>query len=538
MERHETDAVIIGGGATGTGIARDLSMRWINTILIEKDDIASGTTGRNHGLLHSGARYAVKDIESARECISENKILKKIANHCIEDTGGLFVTMYHDDPRYHDKLMDACGIADIKAKEITPKQALAIEPNLSPYTLKAIKVPDAIIDPFRLAAANMLDAQEKGAKIFTHTIVTKILVKGNIAIGVECINNRNEKFEIFAKIIINAAGIWGQHICELAGIELEMLPLKGSMLIIDYRTNNVVVNRCRPPADGDIVVPGDTVSIIGTTSKKIDYNKIDDLTVDDDEIDILLKNGEELLPNIKKTRALRAYAGVRPLIAIKGDVNGREISRGIALIDHQERDGIDAFVTIAGGKLMTYRLMAEKTVDLVCKKLNINMKCLTHKLPLPGSEKKPPEKKFIRSFTGIPESIVGTTFYRHGQRVFNILTKNKQNYRLICECEMVTEGEVEYAIKNLNVNNLIDLRRRTRIGTGPCQGELCAYRGAGLFNEYANLSAKESINLLKEFLEERWKGIKPVLWGDGLREIELTYWLYQDLFGIGDIEIK
>src|SRR5208337_3662552 len=92
MRRVETDVIIIGGGATGAGTARDLSMRGIKCVLVEKNDLASGTTGRNHGLLHSGARYAVKDLESARECIRENNILKKIARHCVEDTGGLFVT--------------------------------------------------------------------------------------------------------------------------------------------------------------------------------------------------------------------------------------------------------------------------------------------------------------------------------------------------------------------------------------------------------------------------------------------------------------
>ena len=536
MQRYETEVIIIGGGATGTGIIRDLSLRGIDAVLIEKNDIASGTTGRNHGLLHSGARYAVYDLESARECIKENKILKKIARHCIEDTGGLFVTLYHDNPKYHDMLLENCKLAGIKAGEISPLQAIAIEPNLSPYILKAIKVPDAIIDPFRLSASNMIDAVERGARIYTHTSVNRIIIKDGHAAGVECVSSKNEKFEIFGNVIINAAGIWGQHICELAGIELKMLPSKGSMLIIDYRTNNIVLNRCRPPADGDIVVPGDTVSIIGTTSKEINYNDIENCNVDDDEIDTLLKNGEDLLPNIKKTRALRAYCGVRPLIAVSGKVQGRKISRGIVLIDHKLRDGLDGLITITGGKLMTYRLMAEKTSDLVCKKLNRRVKCTTHKIPLPGSEKKIPARQTIKKFSGIPASTVGSTFYRHGQRVHNILTRDKKNYRLICECELVSEGEIEYAINKLNIKNIIDLRRRTRIGMGPCQGELCAYRAAGLFNEYASSPADESLKLLKEFLEERWKGIKPVLWGDGLREIELTYWIYQGLFGLSGFD--
>jgi len=538
MKQYTTDAIIIGGGATGAGIARDLSMRGIRCVLVEKDDIASGTTGRNHGLLHSGARYAVNDLESARECIEENRILKSIARHCIEETGGLFVTLPEDDPTYQNKLLQGCKFAGIKAEEITALHALEIEPNLTPYAMSVIKVPDGTIDPFRLSASNILDARERGAVILTHTAVTGVITRSGRVTGVKCVNTRGEPCEIHGEILINASGVWGQQICSMAGIELKMFPSKGSMLIIDYRTNRVVVNRCRPPADGDIVVPGDTVSLIGTTSRKIDYSKIEELTVDDDEINVLLEDGEKLIPNIKKTRSLRAYCGVRPLVALSGEITGRDISRGIVLVDHRERDGMDGFITIAGGKLMTYRLMAEMASDLVCKKLSVRKKCTTHKVPLPGSEKKAQHKKTMKVFTGIPDSVVGSTLYRHGQRVHGILKKDRKNYRLICECEMVTEGEVAYALQNLNVQNIVDLRRRTRIGMGPCQGELCAYRAAGLFHEYGSTSPLESAGLLKDFLEERWKGIKPVLWGDGLRESEFTYWIYQGLFGLGDIDFS
>ncbi len=536
MNKFETDAIIIGGGATGAGIARDLSIRGLLCVLIEKNDIASGTTGRNHGLLHSGARYAVKDHESARECIRENKILKKIAGHCIENTGGLYVTLPEDDPVYHRSLIEGCKYAGIDAKEISTRKALEIEPNLNPDILSALIVPDGTIDPFRLASANILDAKERGTIILTHTMVTGIMKNGTSVTGVECVDKKGNKTEIYSDLVINASGVWGQELCALAGIEIKMFPSKGSMLIIDYRINSIVVNRCRPPADGDIIVPGDTVSLIGTTSKEISYDKINELTVDEEEISILLRDGEMLIPNIRHTRAMRAYCGVRPLLAVSGETQGRNISRGIALLDHKERDGLDGMITIAGGKLMTYRLMAEKTSDLACEKLGLKKECSTHLIPLPGSEKKISRKSRIKDFTGIPDSVVGSTLYRHGQRLHSIMTKEKKNYRVICECEMVTEGEIEYAIKNLDVKDLVDLRRRTRIGMGPCQGELCAYRGAGLFHEFGGAAPEESVYLLKDFIEERWKGMKPVLWGDGLREAEFIYWIYQSLLGMPPVK--
>ncbi len=530
----ETDVLVIGGGATGTGITRDLALRGIKTLLVEKDDLASGTSGRNHGLLHSGARYAVKDIESATECITENRILKRIARHCIEETGGLFVSLKEDDPSYISRLLEGCRLAGIKTEEISVKKALQKEPGLNPKIMSAITVPDGLIDPFRLAASNMLDARENGASILTHTEVTGIGLRGDEIEYLEC-RGRGSICRVYPKVVINASGIWGEGICRLAGIKLKMFPSKGSMLIIDYRINNMVINRCRMPSDGDIVVPGDTVSIIGTTSKKISYGRIDDLKIDKREIEILLEDGSSLIPGIKKARALRAYAGVRPLVDVSGGSTGRDISRGITLIDHEERDGLKGFITIAGGKLMTYRLMAEMAADMVCGKLGVKKKCLTRRIPLPGSE--PVQKNIgrMKRFKGLSESVVESTLYRHGRRVFNILKKEKRNRRLICECEMVTEGEILYAVKELSARTIIDLRRRTRIGMGPCQGALCAYRSAGLlsleFPEETN-----PLDLLEEFIEERWKGVKPVLWGDGLREAEFTYWVYRGLMGLGETE--
>lgn len=530
---YQTDVVIIGGGATGSGIMRDCALRGINCILLEKDDLASGTTGRNHGLLHSGARYAVTDQHSAKECIQENRILKRIARHCVEDTQGLFITLPEDDLDFQDTFITACQSADIEAEKLTRAEALRLEPNANPSMLGAVKVPDGTLDPFRLTASNVLDAKEHGARIFNHTQVTSLIRQGDQILGVNCINTyTNTKFQVFAFQVINAAGIWGQGICEYADLDIKMFPAKGSLLILDYRINNLVINRCRKPSDADILVPGDTISLIGTTSEHIDYDKIDDLHVTAAEVDLLLEEGTKLAPIMANTRVLRAYAGVRPLVSIGNDTSGRNISRGIVLLDHEERDGLKGFTTITGGKLMTYRLMAEMATDLVAKKLGNTTPCTTHTAPLPGSVESP---KQLRKNASIAKPVYESAIYRHGERALSFLSEKSRNQAIICECEMVTAGEIEYAIKNLDVRNLVDLRRRTRLGMGPCQGELCTYRAASLFQEYGNLSGYESGQLLIDFLEERWKGIKPIFWGDALREAEFSYWIYEGLFGASDI---
>ncbi|ENM5738786.1 anaerobic glycerol-3-phosphate dehydrogenase subunit A [Vibrio mimicus] len=532
-QRMETDVVIIGGGATGTGILRDCALRGLHCILVEKDDIAAGTTGRNHGLLHSGARYAVTDSESARECIQENKILKSIARHCVEATDGLFITLPEDDLGFQESFIHACSDAGIETQRLTPKEALLLEPNVNPALIGAVKVPDGTLDPFRLCAANVLDAKEHGARIFNRTIVTQLIREGDTVLGVHCQHLGNgAKFDIFAQQVINAAGIWGQNICEYADLNIKMFPAKGSLLILDYRINNLVINRCRKPSDADILVPGDTISLIGTTSEHIDYDQIDNLHVTEREVDILLEEGAKLAPIMANTRVLRAYAGVRPLVAVDDDGSGRNISRGIVLLDHEERDGLKGLTTITGGKLMTYRLMAEWATDLVAKKLGNTEICQTHLRPLPGSQEAP---KTLKKTASIAKPVYESAIYRHGERATRFLSDDAKSQAVICECEMVTAGEIEYAIKQLDVNNLVDLRRRTRLGMGPCQGELCSYRAASLFSEYAQVSGCQSSHLLVDFLEERWKGIKPIFWGDALREAEFSYWIYEGLLGASDL---
>jgi len=532
--RFETDVVIIGGGATGTGIMRDCALSGINCILLEQGDIASGTTGRNHGLLHSGARYAVTDSHSAKECIKENRILKQIARHCVEDTSGLFITLPEDDINFQQQFIMSCSEAGIETEQLTTKEALRIEPNANPAMLGAVKVPDGTLDPFRLCASNVLDAKEHGARLFTHTKVTSLIRSGDTVLGVRCINGQTgQSFEIYAREVINAAGIWGQNICEYADLSIKMFPAKGSLLILDYRINNLVINRCRKPSDADILVPGDTISLIGTTSEQIDYDQIDDLKIRPDEIDTLLEEGTKLAPVMANTRVLRAYAGVRPLIAVDGDSSGRNISRGIVLLDHAEKDGLNGLTTITGGKLMTYRLMAEQATDMVARKLGNTEPCITASRPLPGSNQEPKQPKKNAS---IAKPVYESAVYRHGERALSFLKDDAKSQSIICECEMVTAGEVEYAVKHLDVKNIEDLRRRTRLGMGPCQGELCTYRAAGLLNEFGDFSGNDCSQLLVDFMEERWKGTKPVLWGDALREAEFSYWIYEGLLGASSSE--
>lgn len=528
----ETDVVIIGGGATGTGIMRDCALRNIRCILLERLDISAGSTGRNHGLLHSGARYAVTDPLSAMECIQENRILRHVARHCVEESDGLFISLPEDDLNYQEQFIKACHHASIPTQLLSAEEALRLEPNVNPSLKSAVKVPDGTLDPFRLCSANVLDAQQHGATLFNHTRVVSLLRKQDRIVGVQCENQlTHQKFDIRCQQVVNAAGIWGQQVAKMAGVPLTMFPAKGSLLIFDYRLNNLVINRCRKPADADILVPGDTISLIGTTSEHIDYQDIDKPTVTAKEVELLMNEGIKLCPSMAKARVLRAYAGIRPLVSVDNDGSGRNISRGIVLLDHKTRDGLEGLVTITGGKLMTYRLMAEQATDLVAQKLGNSVPCQTHILPLPGSTHEPIPSD--HPHTSIP--IYQAAIDRHGSQASQFLTSDAENQTIICECEMVTAGEIDYAINQLQVQDLVDLRRRTRLGMGPCQGELCSYRAAQLFCDIGQRDGNQASHLLEQFLQERWQGTQPIFWGDALRETELSYWLYEGLMGISGL---
>lgn len=530
--RHH-DVIIIGGGATGAGTARDCAMRGLRTLLVEKFDFTAGATGRNQGLLHSGARYAVTDPESARECINENIILRRIAKHCVEETGGLFVTLPQDDIDYQSEFVKACAGAGINAEIISPDEAIRIEPSVNPDLIGAVKVPDAAIDPFRLTVANIVSARQYGAAVLTYTQVIGFEFSQNRVIGVKVRDNRTgDIWSEFADVVVNASGIWGQHLSRLVGVNVHMFPAKGTLLIFGHRINNVVINRCRRPSDADILVPGDTISIIGTTSTRIPYTDIDDLEVTREEVDLLVREGALLSPEIAEARILRAYAGVRPLVADDKDPSGRSISRGIVCLDHAKRDGVEGFITITGGKLITYRLMAEMATDLVCEKLDRPAKCRTAMMPLPGSELDKAEAPFSKKAHVIQISTEQKAAEeRHGSLAEEIDFKTESDEALICECEQVSAGEINFAIDKLHCGNLINLRRRTRMGMGTCQGEMCACRAAGILVKHHHC-VERSLSDLSSFINERWKGMRPVAWGESLVEAQFMSWMYEGVCGL------
>jgi glycerol-3-phosphate dehydrogenase len=495
-------------------VAWDAALRGFDVVLVDRGDLAEGTSGRFHGLLHSGGRYAVKDSRAAEECIAENRILRRVAADCIEDTGGLFVTTPFDDPAYADKFAQGCRATGVDCEEISVAQALAEEPLLNPGISRAFRVPDANIDVWKTVWAMGHGAQQRGARVLPYHAAVAINRSGDEVLGARVRDARSgQEVEIEARVTVNASGAWAHQVAEMAGIEgVRVLPGRGIMIAMNHRLVNTVINRCQMPTDGDILVPVRTVSVIGTTDHHTDDP--DDHTVREAEVDQMLDDGEKLVPGFRRARALRVWTGVRPLFedAKATGTETRDVTRAHALLDHAERDGVGRFVTITGGKLTTFRLMAEETVDAVCAQLGESRPCTTATVPLPGSES-------------------GTTYSLSERLQRKERTLNDE--QLICECEMVPRSKLVEAINRTGSTKLDDIRRQLRLGMGPCQGGFCIYRAAGILHELDGLTAGRADRSLCDFLEERWKGVWPILYGDQLRQARLDEWIFQ---GVLDVE--
>jgi glycerol-3-phosphate dehydrogenase len=529
---EKTQVVIIGGGATGAGILWDLSLRGIAAILLEQRDLTNGATGRCHGLLHSGGRYVVKDSEAAKECVAENRIIKHIAPHCVHDTGGLFVMCRQDDPNFFEQWFEACKKINLPSERLSAEQTLELEPNLPPDILGSFTCPDAHVDVFQITLSNVESAVARGAKFKTYCEVQGIELVDGVVKDVRYRDTlTGEEDSIQCELVINAGGGWAEKVAELAGVRVPLRCDKGTLLVLNHRLSTRVINRCRKPGDGDILVPAGPVCILGTSS--ITVPGPEGLTASQEEIQHLLDLGIELVPALADARILRIFSGVRPLYVppSASTAGGREISRGFALLDHEEQNHVKGFISIVGGKLTTYRLMAKAVCDLVCRKLNVNAPCTTHEVLL----RAPHDAAALRkAHKLLPLPVVEKADKRLGPNLAKIVSAIEARPELaevVCECELVTRAEVEYVLGNqtlIPAKTINDVGRRTRLGFGPCQGTFCGYKAMLAGFQTHRWNAAEASEQFERYLDERWKGQSSIQQGKQVEQLYLSH----DLFGV------
>ena len=513
MAGLNVQVLVIGGGATGLGIALDAALRGLHVVVVEKGDLGQGTSGRYHGLLHSGGRYVITDPASARDCAAENTVLRRIAPSTIEDTGGLFLSAAADPLEFTDRWLEACLACGVPAEEVSLEKVLRQEPLLARDLQRAFRVADASLDSFDLLHLLANTIRSAGGQVLTRHPVDQLLVDAGRVVGAVLRSATEGTFtRIQAQVVVNAAGPWAGQIAAAAGVQIPIALGKGAMVALAARPVHTILNRCKLPSDGDIIVPVGTVAVLGTTDEPV--ASPDDLSIASWEVDRLLAEASALIPNIYALRALRAWSGIRPLYRppSPSDDATRQLPRAHTIIDHAQLGQPEGLISIFGGKLTTYRLMAQETVDLFAPRLGNRAASTTEHTVL--------EPPAARKYHALP------------RRLQQVEVQHPPSLQsgIVCECELVTQEMLDAAIRQAAAPDLDDLRRDTRLGMGPCQAAFCAYRAAGrLVALRADAPADGGLRL---FLEERWRGIRPLAWGQTLRQLELDRRLATELLGI------
>ena len=301
--------VVVGGGATGCGVARDLILRGFDVTLVEYGDLGCGTSSRFHGMLQSGARYAVSDTVYAGECMRERRIINKLAPEAVEETGGLFVSLPDDPADYGDKFFAGCQEADIPVRELDPADVMASEPAISRGVHRAFAVPDATVQPWRLLNLVAADIRRRGGRVLLRHRVTSFDMTGGRVRAVE-VEGPSGSLRLEADAVVNAAGPWSGEIARLLGQDVALELTKGSILVFAHRLVTRAINRCRMPSSFDIMVPTGTVSLFGTTSEVVDDPST--TLVRPQEVQDLLDAAEPMIPGIRDRRVLRALGWCAP----------------------------------------------------------------------------------------------------------------------------------------------------------------------------------------------------------------------------------
>ena len=370
------EKIVIIGGGIGGAIAHDLALRGFAVVVLEKGELCCGTTGRHHGLLHSGARYALHDVATAAECMSENRILRTIAPQAVEQNDGLFVAIDDADMAHYEQFILNCNAAGIPYRELSAVEARSMEPELSRTIKAAVQVPDATMDAWRLAMHFFASARANGADVRPFSEVVGLLAHNGAIAGVQVRDHRYHRTYVEkADVVINAAGPWAGKIAALLNIHLPMKPSPGVMVSMQPRLTGMVINRLHPAGEGDIIVPQRNQSILGTSAWIADDP--DGVMLPADHVRQMIDLCSQLLPQLAHLPVVAAWTASRPLLVSDTETDPTRISRASEVIDHAEADGMEGLLSVVGGKATTMRAMAQKVADRVCAKTGRQIPCTT-----------------------------------------------------------------------------------------------------------------------------------------------------------------
>ncbi len=378
--RLDVDLLIIGGGITGAGAARDAARRGLRVAVVDRDDIAGGTSSRSSKLVHGGLRYLEQgEVSLVFEAVAERRILQEIAPHLVQPLPFL-LPVFEDSRRSLFTINIGMWLYDGLSlfrspkfhTKLNAKRVLEVEPTLRAAGLKGAPVYyDCATDDARLTLETMLDAERCGAEIRTHTNVTGLIRKDGRVVGAETTDLLSgEHHQIHARIVLNATGPWSDATRALDGNQPpeRMRPTKGIHIVLDATrvpVNHAIV--CLHPKDGRVffTIPWGAQTYIGTTDTDFSGDP-GDVVADAEDIHYLLEATNDYFPdiNVGPEDVIATWAGVRPLVSEENAGDESSVSR-----EHLIAIEPDGMVTIAGGKLTTYRRMGAEVVDTVIESM-------------------------------------------------------------------------------------------------------------------------------------------------------------------------
>jgi glycerol-3-phosphate dehydrogenase len=454
------DLLVIGGGIVGAGVARDAALRGLSVALVEQNDLASGTSSRPTRLIHGGLRYLeLFDFGLVRSDMRERETLLRIAPHLVFPLAFL-LPLYRPTPFYRLKLRIGMFLYDLlsldkslpKRRRLGRADALAAEPNLDPEGLSgAWRFYDAQV-PFveRLVVENAVDAAAHGALVLNHARATGYLRDAD---GIRVVGARvtdqvgGREIEVRARYTVNATGPWlDQTVASLGRDGKPLLRLtKGTHLVIPRATEQAHVLFAKRDGRLFFVLPWNGYTMVGTTDTDYSGDPAD-AEASEDDVEYLRSEAARAFPRASLDRIHFTWAGVRALVRVEGVTEG-EVSRKHALLDHERADAVPGVLSVIGGKITAYRLIAAEVTDLVARRLGSDERSTTAQRPLPGAGE---------AEGGSVEAIVAGDPALAGP---------------VCEHSPTTRAEVVRAVRDEWAVTIGDvLLRRTAIGLAACQG--------------------------------------------------------------------
>jgi glycerol-3-phosphate dehydrogenase len=487
LNSENFDLIIVGGGIIGAGIARDASLRGFNTLLVEKEDFAYGTTSRSTRLIHGGLRYLrTLQFRLVRHDLKERKILLQIAPHLVHELKFVIPSL-RSEIFYRYSLPLGLTLYDFMAtgyslhrwKHLSLKETLKREPGLKTVNdlTGSLLYYDCQAEFMeRLCIDNVLAASSKGACILNHCIATELNMEGDRVSGI-CIKDAitGEEYEAKGKLVINAGGHWADLVWNEFYIRsnYKVRRTKGVHLFTKKVSDNALVLFAKSDGRLFFVVPWGEYSFIGTTDT--DYKGDPDAAyATASDVNYLVKEMQNYFPYFNENDIYYAVAGLRPLVAEENKA-ASNTSRAHKLVDHEIENGVKGFITVLGGKITAYRGIAEEATDLVCKKFRRPVKCTTSEIPLQElPEVTASDIETTAQQYDMPRQIVNHLVNVYGARFPDVLKYLKANRRLatpISGSNLDILAQINYAVDQEAAMSLNDfLLRRTNIGWTPIQG--------------------------------------------------------------------